>query len=190
MSACLAVVKVGGSLYDSPDLGARLRRWLAESFPSAKVVLVPGGGGAADVIRHLDRRHGLGEETAHWLALRALTLNAHFLASLLPPARVIGELRDIGEKSELAILDVHEFARADEARDGRLPHTWAVTSDAVAARVAIVLQARHLVLLKSLTIPRDVNWAEAGRRGWVDESFAEVLHQAPADLQVRAVKLH
>jgi 5-(aminomethyl)-3-furanmethanol phosphate kinase len=188
----LAVVKVGGSLYDLPDLGRRLRCWLAEQFADTPVVLVPGGGPLAEAIRHLDHRHGLGEETSHWLALRALSVNAHFLASLLPPARVIGdagELRRAWNNKILPVLDVHEFARADELCSTHLPHSWAVTSDAFAARAAVVFQARHLVLLKSTTIPSDVDWREAGRLGLVDALFGEVLAAAPADLCVRAVNL-
>lgn len=192
MPASVAVVKVGGSLYDLPDLGSRLRRWLAEQFADVRIVLIPGGGGTADVIRHLDRRHRLGEETSHWLALRALTVNAHFLAALLPPACVAGTidaLRATWENNLLSVLDVHEFAREDEERPDRLPHSWAVTSDALAARVAIVLRARHLVLLKSTTIAAGMDWKEAGRRGLVDAMFAEVLRDAPADLRVHAVNL-
>ncbi|MGH7172090.1 MAG: uridylate kinase [Gemmataceae bacterium] len=192
MPPSIAVVKVGGSLYDLPDLGSRLRRLLVEQFADARVVLIPGGGATADVICHLDRRHGLGEETSHWLALRALTLNAHFLASLLPSACVVGKievLRAVWEKNQLPVLDVHEFARDDEERPDRLPHGWAVTSDALAARVAVVARARHLLLLKSTTIPPGMDWKEAGRRGLVDERFAAVLREAPADLQVRAVNL-
>lgn len=192
MRSSLAVVKVGGSLYDLPDLGPRLRRWLAEEFAGIRVVLVPGGGPSADFIRHLDRCHGLGEETSHWLALRALTLNAHFLAALLPPACVVENIEEIQrawDNHQLPVLDVHEFARADEARPDHLPHSWTVTSDAFAARVALVIQARRLALLKSTTIPPGVDWIEAGRLGFVDEMFAAVLRQAPADLHVRAVNL-
>jgi 5-(aminomethyl)-3-furanmethanol phosphate kinase len=188
----VAVVKVGGSLYDLPDLGFRLRRWLAEHFADDHVILVPGGGGTAAVIRDLDRRHGLGEETSHWLALRALGLNAHFLAALLPPAWVAGKIEALGaawEKNRLAVLDVHEFARDDEDRPGHLPHDWTVTSDALAARVAMVVEARHLVLLKSTTIPPSMDWTEVGRLGVVDERFAEVLREAPAALRVSAVNL-
>jgi aspartokinase-like uncharacterized kinase len=191
-SPLLTVVKIGGSLYDLPDLGSRLRRWLSECLSDASVILVPGGGGTADAIRYLDHRHGLGEETSHWLALRALTLNAHFLAALLPPACVLGDvgaLRRAGNKNLFSILDVHEFARIDERRAGHLPHRWAVTSDALAARVAVVVQAHYLVLLKSTTIPPGMDWTEAGRRGLVDERFAEVLRDAPADLCVSAVNL-
>ena len=57
------VVKLGGSLYDATDLGPRLRAWL-DARPERRVVLVPGGGPMADVVRDLDTRHHLGEESA------------------------------------------------------------------------------------------------------------------------------
>src|SRR5205823_2457906 len=106
MSRPLAVVKVGGSLYDMPDLGPRLRAWLrAEAGPD--VLLVPGGGPAADVVRDLDRIHRLGEEDAHWLALGALQMNAMFLALLLSPADVITRPEQAG--SGVTILDALQF---------------------------------------------------------------------------------
>jgi aspartokinase-like uncharacterized kinase len=192
MPSSIAVVKVGGSLYDLPDLGPRLHRWLTEQCAGRRVILVPGGGLLVDSIRHLDRCHGLGEETSHWLALRALRVNAHFLASLLPPASVIGHCGELGrawEKKQLPVLDVHEFARGDEQRPGHLPHSWAVTSDAFAARIAVVLRASHLILLKSTTIPPGMDWMVAGRLGLVDSLFADILRDAPADLHVRCVNL-
>jgi aspartokinase-like uncharacterized kinase len=188
MTPPLAVVKVGGSLYDLPDLGARLRLWLEEQFSDLNVLLVPGGGPAVEALRQLDRLHALGEESSHWLALRALSLNAHFLAALLPSARVIADV-DAWKDGTPAILDVHAFAQADEARPGRLPHRWSATSDAFAARAAVLMRARHLVLLKSTTIPQGMDWREAGRLGLVDEMFAEVLREAPTEFQVRAVNL-
>jgi aspartokinase-like uncharacterized kinase len=191
-SAIETVVKVGGSLYELPDLATRLRDWLAAEWCSGRgVLLIPGGGSAADTVRRLDRLHELGEEKSHWLALRALALNAHFLASLLLGAEVIADVNagnSSWAKGILPILDVHEFARRDEERPDRLPHCWAVSSDALAARVACATQAQHLVLLKSTTIPAGMDWTEAGRLGLVDEMFSEVLHQAP-QLRVRAVNL-
>lgn len=190
MSPSLTVIKVGGSLYDLPDLAPRLGRWLAAEC-AGRVLLVPGGGPAADMVRDLDRRHHLGEEASHWLALRALSLNAHFLAALLSPARVLDDVeacQRAWQENLIPILDVFSFARADEKRVDHLPHSWAVTSDALAARVAVVARARELVLLKSMMIPPGVDWHEAGRLGWVDALFAEVLRAAP-DLRVRAVNL-
>ena len=143
------------------------------------VVLVPGGGPTADVVRDLDRRHGLGEEASHWLALRALALSAHFLASLLPSACVIGDVAEcprVVSERRLPILDVHQFARGDEERDGHVPHRWAVSSDSLAAGRRRA-RARQLVLLKSTSVPEGVDWTEAGRLGLVDEMFATMLRQ-------------
>lgn len=188
----IVVLKVGGSLYDLPDLACRLRRWLAEQFSATRNLLLPGGGPLVDAIRQLDRHHGLGEEKSHWLALHAMSVNAHFLASLLPSACVCGDVDAVQrawDDNRLPILDAHEFARADEQCPSHLPHSWAVTSDALAARIAVSLRASHLVLLKSTTIPEGIDWTEAARTGLVDEMFAEVLRYAPVDLRVRAVNL-
>jgi aspartokinase-like uncharacterized kinase len=186
------VVKVGGSLFDLPDLGPRLQRFLIALAPR-QALLVPGGGPTADVVRDLDRRHGLGEDKAHWLALRALALNAHILADLLPAAEVIADFDQwpaVRRSGRVPVLDAHAFARHDE-RSGKsaLPHRWAVTSDAVAARVAVVARAPELILLKSVTIPPGMDWAEAARHGLVDEAFAGVLAAATHPPQTWTVNL-
>src|SRR5262245_30988403 len=106
------VVKVGGSLYDLPDLGPRLRAWLGQR-PELAPLLVPGGGAVVDFVRNLDRRHRLGEEASHWLALRGLTLQAHFLAALLPNAVVVNApcgCSGLGRR-QIAVLDGYAFAR-------------------------------------------------------------------------------
>jgi aspartokinase-like uncharacterized kinase len=184
------VIKVGGSLYDLPDLGPRLLRFLdGQRAP----LLVPGGGPTAEVVRAFDRDQGLGEEKGHWLALRALSLNAHFLADLLggrgEVVSCLDECPRMWERGRVPILDAHAFAVADEGRPGCLPHGWEATSDSVAARVAEVSGARELILLKSVTVPVALPWAEAGRRGMVDAVFAEVLARAGESIPVRAVNL-
>jgi 5-(aminomethyl)-3-furanmethanol phosphate kinase len=183
----LTVVKVGGSLYDLPDLRSRLQDWLTQT-PDA--LLVPGGGPTADVVRRFDQIHGLGEERAHWLALDALQLNAHFLAWLLPSARVVDHPEQ-ASAGGLTILNAFNFLSGEKAacRKGRLPHCWAVSSDAIAARAAVVAEVEHLVLLKSVTIPQGMDWEEAGRRGYVDEWFARTVREAGSRLQVSAVNL-
>jgi aspartokinase-like uncharacterized kinase len=176
------VVKVGGSLFDLPDLGDRLRRWLDRHAPP-EVILVPGGGPTTDVVRDLDRTHRLGEEASHWLALRALTLNAAFLADLLA-AEVVGSLAecvDCWRRGRRPVLDVFAVLRADEARPDHLPHAWAAGSDSVAARVAVLAGARELVLLKSADAPAGP-WA-----GYVDEGFGVALGRG--NVRVTAVNL-
>lgn len=164
----MTVVKVGGSLYDHPRLGPGLDRYLA-GLPGP-VLLVPGGGPAADVVRAWDRVHRLGEEAAHWLALRSLTLTAAFLAGLV-------------RRDGVTVLDPWAFAVEDEGRPGSLPHTWDVTTDSIAARAAVVRRAGRLVLLKSIDVPAGTAWAAAAANGWVDRHFPTVA----TGLRVEAV---
>ena len=182
------VVKIGGSLYELPRLGERLRAWLDEQR-HVRVLLIPGGGPAADWVRALDARDQLGAERAHWLALRALTFAAHVLAQRLSGSWVVDHLdacQAAWRGGRVPILDMHAFALADEAEPGHLEHSWAVTSDALAARVAVVARSRRLVLLKSRYLEEPCDWPEAARRGWVDAAFPAVLATAPS-LQVSAL---
>jgi aspartokinase-like uncharacterized kinase len=181
------VVKVGGSLFDLPDLRGRLQALLAE-YEGAHVLLVPGGGARVEAIRTLDRVHQLGEEAAHWLAIEAMSVNARFLQALLPEASLVGELVNLACASGWNVLDALPFFQADECRDNPLPHRWGVTSDSLAVRAATLAQARELILLKSIDWSNG-DWAEASRAGIVDGYFAAALQQAPAGMGVRVMNL-
>jgi aspartokinase-like uncharacterized kinase len=179
-SAPAAVIKIGGSLFDLPDLGQRLQAWLAGQA-TRTLLLVPGGGPVAEVVRQYDRLYGLGEERAHWLALRSLALNARLLCFLLPQTVVVPHIRSLAtlwRRGKIPVLDLYSFARADEGQPGALPHCWNVTSDSLAARVARVAGARELLLLKSTSLPAGMDWTEAGKRGLVDTYFAEVAENS------------
>jgi 5-(aminomethyl)-3-furanmethanol phosphate kinase len=174
------VVKVGGSLFDWPELSTRLQSFLA-TLKESNVLLIPGGGPTADVIRQFDQCHRLGEETSHWLALHALSLNARFLQKILPSTQVVEGLnaaRSCWRRGTTPILDMYRFARGDEARPDHLPHTWQVTSDSLAARVAVVAEATKLILLKSMDAPSE-DWAEAERLGYVDACFRMAVGSVP-----------
>jgi aspartokinase-like uncharacterized kinase len=198
----MIVVKVGGSLYDLPDLKSRLIAFIG-SLPGRDVLLVPGGGMAADAVRAMDRDHGLGPTVAHRLALRACSLNAHFLAALLG-AEVVEWPRGVGVPASdgrggedrlkpglqpragegVAILDLLAFVQRDEP--GALAASWDVTSDSVAARAAAVAGG-ELVLLKSVTIPEGKSWAEASALDMVDPALPGLIERY--GLRVRAVNL-
>ena len=82
----LTVIKVGGSLFDWPELPRRMTDFLDARKAvdrDERMVLIAGGGPAADVVRALDRIHGLGDQTAHRLALHAMDLTAIILAAAL-----------------------------------------------------------------------------------------------------------
>ncbi|MBI3462661.1 MAG: hypothetical protein HY000_06305 [Planctomycetes bacterium] len=180
----IRVVKLGGSLLDLPGLRERLRSWLDLQTP-AGTVLVVGGGSLADAIRTADRLHGLSAEAAHWLCIRAMSLNAHLMAELLPDAVLVQDIRSIRracEQRRLAILDPWPFIHDEEPRLSRspLPCSWDVTSDSVAARLAALLSACELVLLKSALPETGMDLLAAARAGYVDSYFRNAAAWLPA----------
>ncbi len=185
----IVVVKIGGSLYDWPELGPHLQEFLA-TLRGRSIVLVPGGGPFANAVRSLDQTQRLGDEAAHWLALHSLTLAARFLEWLLPGAKVIEGLaaaRNSWMTDRISILNMYRFARGDELRPNRLPHSWSATSDSLAARVAVVAGAERLILLKSTPSQTGSDWAAAASAGFVDAHFPSVI--SPASFPVEAINL-
>ncbi len=187
--ATLRVVKLGGSLLNFDGLVPALRSWLAGQ-PAIASVMVVGGGSLADAIRDASTRHPLDDEAAHWLCIRLLGVTAELVARLLPEARLIRRLDELCPVSGgpgFWILEPESFLR-DEASQvvaNRLPHTWDVTSDSIAARLAVALGTRELVLLKS-GLPPTSDLDEAARSGYVDAYFPRAAQGVPA---VRCVNL-
>lgn len=177
----LLVAKVGGSLYDLPDLRQRLHNWLTMQTAEA-ILLVPGGGEATNVLRDLHRIHKLSEIQSHFLALHSLELNAHFLSTLLGDLRLVHSPHAISTGT--IILNAVEFCARDDP-DG-LPMSWEATSDAIAARAAIVFDADELILLKSVEVSPEWSWEQLANAGIVDPVFPALAAQIP---KVRIVNL-
>ena len=184
------VIKLGGSLLEYGDLVGKLRRWLAAQSP-AHNFLVVGGGAMADAVRQADRLHGLGESPAHWLCVRAMCLNARLIAALLPEAiwaTTLNASVAAQRQSHWALVDPWRFLREEEPRSAvtPLPQSWDVTSDSIAAQVAVVWHAAELVLLKS-ALPRATSClASASAAGYVDRYFPSVAEGIP---RIRCVNL-
>ena len=167
------VVKVGGSLLTWPGLRDGLTAYWQARRARRPVVIV-GGGGAADLVRDLDRIHGLGEARSHHLALHALDLTARLLVGLVPGLEVVehpDELASVWDAGRIPILSPRRFLEDDADRPDPLPQTWDATTDSIAARVAEHLGAAELALLKSAPLPPGTDRASAARLGLVDPLF-------------------
>jgi aspartokinase-like uncharacterized kinase len=174
------VVKVGGSLFDWPEFPEQLRAFL-HSLDSEPILLVPGGGKLAEVIREYDALFQLGEETSHWLAIETLSLQAQILNCLLPEWEIIEQLSELKSR---AILNPLPLMRAEERQPNPLPHCWDVTSDSLALRVAQRLGAQRLILLKSVSLPETVSdWSRASELGLVDRHFPNLLRQGSCSVE-------
>jgi 5-(aminomethyl)-3-furanmethanol phosphate kinase len=127
----LTVVKVGGGLGRGAgdDALRALCVRLGELGARHPLVVVPGGAWFADAVRDADRRFGLRAETAHRMAILGMEQFGVLLGELIPGAPVL-------------------LPAAMPLDD--LPATWQVTSDSIAARVAMRFGAGRLVLIKDV----------------------------------------
>jgi aspartokinase-like uncharacterized kinase len=140
-----------------------------------RIALVVGGGAAADFIRAMDRIHRLGDDAAHRLAIHALDLSACVLQSLLPGSSIVSgpvALQAAWDRREFPILSPRGFLEElDDGRPDALLASWDVTTDSIAARIAVRLGAGRLVLIKSAVLPQGIDRSEAARLGLVDAMF-------------------
>ncbi|WP_437223160.1 hypothetical protein SH661x_003099 [Planctomicrobium sp. SH661] len=165
------VVKLGGSLFDLPELKHRLQE-LADSIPEP-IWIVPGGGKFADEIRRLDEIHRWPPQISHRLALRSMSLAAHMLASLCPDFELVADLNSRFDFSEVKlrsrprIIDVAGLTGLEQ-----LPATWDLTSDSVAAWVAGQFPVGKLLLAKSRDLPSPfMTFGDAATHELVDRYF-------------------
>jgi aspartokinase-like uncharacterized kinase len=163
-----AVVKIGGSLLRDPETLQRVLDAVAEARQESALLVVPGGGPFADTVRATDRRIGLTDDAAHWMAILAMDQYAHLLRSRLRGATLVSTpaaaLAALGAGALPVLAPYRWLHDADP-----LPHSWDVTSDSIAAWIAEALGAPRLVLIKPAGVTgaeaMDAYFPHAGRQG-------------------------
>lgn len=159
------VLKYGGSLLVRPAWPAELRTLVAHL--ASPVTVVVGGGPVVDGLRTLDAAVPQPDELAHRLAIDALGLTARIVAAALG-----APLSPLPNPAGTAVLEVAAWL-ADDDEGGRLPVGWQVTSDSIAARVAMKTD-RGLLLAKSVAPPVDgADLAALAAAGWIDGHFPQ-----------------
>lgn len=148
----VVVLKLGGSLLSLPDLHVRLGVLLVE-LSEQRVVIVTGGGVAADRIRMLDDRLRLSAVQCHRDAIGTMSFSAGVLVRTGMGLRLATDRRSaerIWASGQVAVLSTAEFL-GGEGRSvyASLPESWLVTSDSIAASIADFWGAELLILGKS-----------------------------------------
>ncbi len=123
------IVKIGGSVFK------KAREVIEEIKETRKsCLIIPGGWIFADVVRLMD----LDDDTAHWMALKAMDVYGIYLGSF---ADVL-EADDFDfEISGVKVLLPYSLVRKYD----ELPHSWEATSDSVAVWIAGKIGVRKVV---------------------------------------------
>lgn len=162
------VLKIGGSLLARSDW-PRLVTALVAGAPQPARTLVVGGGAVVDGLRRIDAAAPQPADVMHALAIEAMRVTARLVAAAidLPLSATPSTGR------EACVLDVPAWV-AKEPRGGALPAGWFVTSDSIAASVAVAISADLLLAKSTAPPPRPAgagDSAAVAAAGWVDDYF-------------------
>jgi aspartokinase-like uncharacterized kinase len=169
------VVKLGGGVLSHAEHFERALATIAAAAREHPLLVVPGGGPFADAVRDVDRRCGLSDVAAHWMAVLAMDQYAHLVAARLAGAVLVEDRADIAAALRARRVPVLVPSRWLRAADP-LPHSWDVTSDSLAAWIAGAVGARRLLLIKPAGASGDM----------VDAYFARTLPASVTSVIVAA----
>lgn len=127
----MIVVKLGGSLiHRARELVNEIIEYANKS--GERILIVPGGAIFADTVRKVNAS----QEASHWMAVLAMEQYGYFLGNGTD-AKLVDNLNF--DEGVSILLPYALLKKRDE-----LPHTWDVTSDTIAAWVALQLKARYI----------------------------------------------
>ncbi len=141
-----AVIKVGGSLAENPATLKKLCNRLSEIAKEHSIVVVPGGGKFADVVRELDQRYALSADAAHRMAILGMDQFGLLLSQVIPNSCATYSLSDAKQLSESRAAPIFLPSHL-MFKENPLEASWDVTSDSIAAYVASRLKADKVILV-------------------------------------------
>ena len=172
------VIKLGGSLLSSGSL----KEWLSVivEHGAGKLVIVPGGGIFADMIRDAQQKWKFDDKAAHQMALLAMEQYAHLLKSYAPGLVLEDSIEGIEKVISLNQVPVWlPFNMINACQD--VSANWDLTSDSLALYLAEQLNTEHVMLLKSLSL-NNLNARQLSETGMVDKDFPEFVKKSESTI--------
>jgi 5-(aminomethyl)-3-furanmethanol phosphate kinase len=140
------LVKVGGSLAFEPQKLLGLCRKLSEFSKKHRLIVVPGGGEFADVVRSLDARFSLSPQTSHRMAILGMDQYGLLLTNITPDSFAVKTMGDVKKVLSFGKLPV-VLPSTLIFDDDHLQNSWDVTSDTIAVSIAGRLKIGRVLLL-------------------------------------------
>lgn len=173
------VVKLGGSLAESPELP----QWLGV-LASQAVIIVPGGGPFANTVRAAQDRWHFDDSAAHHMAILGMAQYGLMLCGMNPRLCAKTDWRQLHCTFDNGITTVwlpDPFSLANED----IETNWEVTSDSLALWLAIKLGVSRLLLVKSAEPPKgETSVTELATLGLVDAAFPGVSQTGHCEIWV------
>lgn len=177
------IIKLGGSLLAK---GRELVLFLGDyaETNALAIVILPGGGPFAEVVREFSDQNAISDDAAHWMAVLAMHEYGFFLADDNPEIPVVESIDEIQNAGPICIVLPYKILKDDDS----LPHTWEVTSDTIAAFVAEKLGEKSFIKVTDvdgmldedgslITRIHAEDMVEKGHKGCVDAELPGFLLQ-------------
>lgn len=174
-----AIIKIGGSLQGSSYLG-KVCEVLDSVSKDHRLVIVPGGGRFADLVRESQEEHGLSDEVAHQMAIKGMEMYGLALGELCSEFSTTQDL-EVAKEGRIIFMPLEAVEQSDD-----LEASWRVTSDSIAAWLCQKLGFDNLILVKrvngiqddSLLSQISVEELESLDQDVVDSKFSKILKKS------------
>jgi aspartokinase-like uncharacterized kinase len=178
----MIIVKLGGSLSQSDTLVKCLNK-VEQNYADRAVVIVPGGGAFADQVRLAQHHWQFDDKTAHRMAILAMQQMALLMKGLkgnFSIARSVTGIRKKLHQQKIVIWSPDII----ELDNSAIQASWDITSDSLAAWLAMTLSARELILVKSAMIDENLSIQQLAKQNIVDKGFCDFVMRASFKIQV------
>ncbi len=172
----MIVLKLGGSLLAKPVLIQYLQ--LAQQKGRGQLVIVPGGGVFADQVRITQKQWQYDDQTAHCMAILAMQQMALLFYGLCADLLIVDKVAEIPLALQQHNVVVWSPLSAELDVAG-IPASWEVTSDSLAAWLAIQLSASRLILVKSAHIQAGATLDQLTTLDVIDQTFKRMVYNKP-----------
>ncbi|ADC70398.1 aspartate/glutamate/uridylate kinase [Methanocaldococcus sp. FS406-22] len=137
------LIKIGGSLtYDAKPLLKALKNYAKEN--NKKIVIIPGGGEFANVVRKIDKTLNISNSLSHKLAIKCMDLIGEVYAEIgnIKAYDTLFDLKREIEKEKIAILLPSKILLSTDIAE----HSWAITSDSLSLYIGKLLDVREVII--------------------------------------------
>jgi aspartokinase-like uncharacterized kinase len=181
------VLKIGGSFLTFPSELKNLCKVLSINRKDHNLLIIPGGGIFADIVRKYYLELKLSEITSHQMAVHSMDQYGLILKEFIGKSSVLISNLDRIDASlgdnRIGILEASNI----NLKTHLMPRSWSVTSDSIAAFVAQKIVAEQLILIKVVDGLFDIksgefldkvyvrNLESQVKHGIVDDYFAKIL---------------
>ena len=169
----MIIVKLGGSLYNTP----KLKCWLTMLDAYAKqqpVIIVPGGGPFANQVRDAQQLHHFNDSYAHHMAILAMAQFGLLIKGITPNCQLFYFPTDRAASPKGLSVWLPNKALLSQTE---IMHSWTVTSDSLALWLADKLNAEQLILVKQNHDSGNRSITELSKLDVLDAGFQHLFSQ-------------